>query len=380
MIRRGLPLLAWPEPDQIAWAEAIEDRDRFHGRGPAAHWAETTRYSVIAAYGRWLGFLAEYEPSVLADSAVERLAEDRLARYLDHLAETASTVGRHMFFAKLRDAVRVMFPGKVPLHLSRLVARLERECQQRSMARRIVMTPRLTALGRKLMKDAETAEGGVASLVAYRDGLMIALLSLRPIRRHTFSLIRIGVHLKQVGKEWRIILDRSETKSGRPFEVAFPQRITPFLEHYLRQVRPMILGASKHDYLWASTKGVPLTDKAIYRIITNRTRQTLGQPVNPHLFRHCAATTIATLQPGRIGVARDLLDHASLTTTNAYYNKARSIDAGRLYAKVLEDLFHQSPRRSRSDDKTRRAGRHHLGAQFGQGTALSKHKSDGHRQ
>ena len=42
MIRRGLPLLAWPEPDQIAWAEAIADRDRFHGRGPAAHWAETT--------------------------------------------------------------------------------------------------------------------------------------------------------------------------------------------------------------------------------------------------------------------------------------------------------------------------------------------------
>ena len=100
-----------------------------------------------------------------------------------------------MFFAKLRDAVRVMFPGNVPLHLSRLVARLECECQQRSMASRIVMTPRLTALGRNLMKDAQTAEGGIASLVAYRDGLMIALLSLRPIRRHTFSLIRIGVHL-----------------------------------------------------------------------------------------------------------------------------------------------------------------------------------------
>jgi integrase len=223
------------------------------------------------------------------------------------------------------------------------------------------------------MKDAETAEGGVASLVVHRDGLMIALLSLRPIRRHTFSLIRIGVHLKQVGKEWRIILDRSETKSGRPFEIAFPQRITPFLEHYLRQVRPKILGASKHDYLWASTKGVPLTDKAIYGIITNRTRQAFGQPVNPHLFRHCAATTIATLQPGRIGIARDLLDHASLTTTNAYYNKARSIDAGRLYAKVLEDLFRQSPR-----DKTPRTGRRHSGAQFRQGTAQSEHKFDGH--
>ena len=56
----------------------------------------------------------------------------------------------------------------------------------------------------------------------------------------------------------------------------------------------------------ASTKGGPLTANAIARVITERTRQAFGQSVNPHLFRHCAATTIEMLQPGRIGVARDL--------------------------------------------------------------------------
>jgi integrase len=338
VIRRGLRLSAWPEPDRIAWTGAIVNEDIFEGRGPAAHWVETTRNSVIAAYGRWLGFLAASEPCALTAQPVERLTEHLLARYVDHLAETASTVGCHMFLAKLRDAIRVMFPGKVPPHLSRLVARLERECQPRSMAERIVTTPRLTALGEKLMKDAAAAEESVASLVTYRDGLMIALLSVRPLRRHMLSLIRIGDHLRRVGEEWRIVFDGSQTKSGRPFETTVPQRIAPFLEHYLRRVRPIILGANGHDHLWASTKGVPLTDKAIYRIITNRTRRALGQPVNPHLFRHCAATTIAILQPGRIRVARDLLDHVSLATTKAHYIKARSIEASRHYARVLKQL------------------------------------------
>ena len=73
---------------------------------------------------------------------------------LDHLAEAAGTVGRWAYFAHLRDAVRVLFPGKVPQILARLVARLEGECRPQSKAARIVTTPRLAALGMKLMKGA----------------------------------------------------------------------------------------------------------------------------------------------------------------------------------------------------------------------------------
>jgi integrase len=259
-----------------------------------------------------------------------------------------------MFFAKLRDAVRVMFPGEVPQHLSRLVARLERVCQPRSLAARVVTTPRLTALSKQLMRQA-CAEGGIADVVTFRDGLMIGLLALRPVRRRTFSLIRVRGHLRRVGDEWRMIFAGSETKSGRPFETSVPDWIVPFLERYLREVRPMYRAAAQHDGLWCSTKGGPLTDKAIYRIIADRTRAAFGKPVNPHLFRACAATTIAILDPARIGVARDLLGHSSMGTTNAYYNKARSIDASRLYAGVLTGLLPRSLRRSKA--KTR-AGRY----------------------
>jgi integrase/recombinase XerD len=347
VIRRSLPFDAWPEVDRIAWNEAIAQGDVFDGRGPAAHWAATTRYTVMAAYGRFLAFLAASEPSALEEDPGKRPTEDRLARYLSYLAETAGTMGRHMFFAKLRDAVRVMFPSSVPQHLSRLVARLESECRPRSKAARIVTSTRLAALGTKLMEKTIGAEGKITDAVAYRDGLMIALLALRPLRLRTFSLIRVGTHLRQVGEEWRMVFAGPESKSGRPFETTVPQNLVSSLKHYLREVRPKFIGADRHDGFWASTKGRPLTRNAIAQVITERTREAFGQPVTPHLFRHCAATTIAILQPGRIGVARDLLGHSSLATTNAYYNKARSIDASRLYAGVLAGLTPRSPRRSK---------------------------------
>ena len=347
MIRRAIPWDAWPAPDRIAWTEAIAEGDIFDGRGPAAHWAGTTRSAVIAAYGRWLRFLAVSECSILAEHPVGRLTPDRLTRYLGHLAETAGTVGQHMFFAKLRDAVRVMFPGKVPQHLSRLVARLESECRPRSKAGRIVITSRLAAQGTKLMKEAAGPEGEITDPVAYRDGLMIALLALRPLRMRTFSLIRVGTHFRQVGEDWRMVFEGPESKSGRAFEITVPEKLVPCLKYYLREVRPKFTGADRHDGVWASTKGRPLTANAIARVITERTRDAFGQSVNPHLFRHCAATTIAILEPGRIGVARDLLGHASLATTNAYYNQARSIEASRLYAGILTGLTPNPLRRSK---------------------------------
>jgi len=107
-----------------------------------------------------------------------------------------------------------------------------------------------------------------------------------------------------VGEEWRMIFEGPESKSGRAFEITVPENLVPFFEYYLREVRPKFTGADRHNGVWASTKGGPLTANAIADVITERTREAFGQSVHPHLFRHCAATTIAVLQPGRICAAR----------------------------------------------------------------------------
>jgi integrase/recombinase XerD len=326
--RRRLPEEDWPSHDRSAKDAACAKAQRFH-RGPAAHWAPTTCAIVFGDYGRFLGYVAKYEPEALTEDPVDRLTIDRLMRYRDHLAESAGSIRQHIYFAKLRSAIQVMFPGRVPEHLSQMVAWLARE--RRPQAKPWVTTPQLTALGLKLMKQSVRKDGQVRK-IAFRDGLMIMLLACRPIRRRAFAAMRIGVHVFQVGNEWRLRFQGSETKSGRPFEASVPDNAVPFLEHFLREVRPMFLAANDHDALWVSSKGHPLTADGITSSISWRTAAAFGQPISPHRFRHCAATTIALFNPNEIELASGILDHASIDTTNKHYILARSIEASRQYA------------------------------------------------
>jgi len=141
--------------------------------------------------------------------------------------------------------------------------------------------------------------------------------------------------LIRVGQGFHLVFDGSETKSGQPIETGVPAHLVAPVEHYLARIRTRFPQAGTHRALWAGWKGRGLGGQAIYDTIAARTRAAFGHVVNPHLFRDCAATTIAIAQPGQIGVARDLLGHASLHTTNTYYNQARSIEVSRLYSTVL---------------------------------------------
>ena len=345
MIRRALRYPEWPAQDRAAWTAATANGDRFR-RGPAAHWAPTTQAAAVSAYGRWLGYLAELEPSALTEHAAERITEARLDRYLAHLAETAGSVGQHAYLDKLRQAVRVMFAGSVPEHLTAIVAYLASERRPRSKAERIVATPRLIKLGTKLMKQALGPDGNVVDPLGYRNGLMIALLACRPMRRRTYTLIGCSAHLRQVGTNWYMVFERPEVKSVRPFRTTVPRPLAPYLETYLQDARPRIPGADRHSALWAGVRG-PLKVDAISQIISNLTRAEFGHPISPHLFRHCAATYIAMVAPGSIGIARDLLDHTTDLTTNLYYNMAGSLHAGDIYAEILAEELAAARRRLR---------------------------------
>ena len=332
--RFGLPVTDWPEPDRIALNAAFAKESRFR-RGPAAHWALETRHGVIKAVGRWLGFLAAFDPSALAESPLDRVTEDRLTHYIAHLSETVRSVGRHIYVRNLEKAFRVMFPGKVSDILISLVAQLQRECQPQPKA--WVTTQQLLALGKELI-HASIGDHSEFGKVLYRDGLMIMLWSFRPERRRGFAQIRIGQHLRRVGEEWRLIFAAEERKPRRPSQMTVPQTVVPFLEHYLLDVRPQFPRANSYDALWLGRKGRPLSPDSISKLIARRTQTAFGHRIPPHRFRHCAASTIAVSAPGKIGLAPRLLDHASLKTTYDHYILARSVEASRHYAEIISKL------------------------------------------
>jgi hypothetical protein len=84
--------------------------------------------------------------------------------------------------------------------------------------------------------------------------------------------------------------------------------------------------------LWLSMYGPPMTDNGIYDRVVARTREGLGQAINPHLFRDCAvmsralrSTTLPTLalRPACSGIAPDRQQNA-ITTKRAVSKRAVS--------------------------------------------------------
>jgi integrase/recombinase XerD len=131
----------------------------------------------------------------------------------------------------------------------------------------------------------------------------------------------------------------SETKTKEPIDAHFPEEPVGYLERYLDHYRPLLMGG-RHggDRLWISYFFKPQAPHTIGVTIAERPKRALGRRVNPHLFRDCAATSIAVHDPDHVRIAAAVLGHRSLATTERHYNLATSLKAARNYQVELQRL------------------------------------------
>lgn len=192
---------------------------------------------------------------------------------------------------QLYDALRVMAPDHDWSWLKILVWRLHRQVTPKAKKHRMVSATRLLDLGLGLMEtaDLDRPDPGHHQALQYRDGLLIALLILRPLRRRTLAAITLGETLLRTGDGYALVFGPEHCKNKRPLEFPWPEVILPQLEHYLAAVRPLFPGADEHQGLWASCKGRAMTEGALYKQLGKRTSAAFGEPINLHLFRDIAA-------------------------------------------------------------------------------------------
>src|SRR6266478_2164882 len=108
----------------------------------------------------------------------------------------------------------------------------------RSKADRLVLTERLVEAGLTLITEAlEFARNDLACARGVRNGLMIALLALHPIRLKNFAVLEIGSTFREVHGRWWIALPRVTTKSRRADERAVPTLLNPAILAYLSKAR-----------------------------------------------------------------------------------------------------------------------------------------------
>ena len=98
---------------------------------------------------------------------------------------------------------------------------------------RLVGSNELYGLGLSLMAQAATKSTPRLAAMAFRDGLMIALLALRPLRRGNFINLTIGEYLVRTGAGWTIILParspRTMRNSRSPGLSSSSDRLKPIL-------------------------------------------------------------------------------------------------------------------------------------------------------
>jgi integrase len=291
--------------------------------------------SFVRAYGYLLDFCRRKSLFDENAAAGAHVTPKIIDLFVGDLHDRVGSVTRAIYVGRIRQIVRLRARGSDLSWLRDIEAELRFEARPRPKYHRIVTSDRLLALGFELIRRGEASSHltNLARARLVRDGLMIALLSLCPIRLGNFAELRIGRQICRIGDTWWIILEAAETKSDRPDERPVPEILTPYIDHWLERWRPLFRNSDAA--LWPSIKGGALAYAYVGEIITQTTLNELGVAVNPHLFRDCAVYTVATHAGDRMGIASGFLQHTDERTIQKHYNKGALIGAVRRYQQML---------------------------------------------
>lgn len=358
--RRCRPTEAWPTADRSAWGAALTKGDVLEPGGGGSEWAQHSRNKIAKGYGRWLTWLdmrGLLEPEA---SPAMRITEERVRNYVIDLRLVNAPYTVLARVQELYQAIRVMAPAQDWAWLRAIENRVRHGAVAvRNKRLRIVPARALLACGIDLMTKADASNSATAMERArqFRDGLLIALLAARPLRRRNFAAIEIERHLVREGEVYWLRFRAHETKTGEPFEAPLPEALNSYIERYLSAHRPFLLDRNGRwkrnslrseppdNALWISGHGSRMTEIAIYFRIRKLTRARFGHAINPHLFRDSAATSTAIEDPEHVHIVRSILGHTTGQSGERYYIHAESLEASRRYQREILALRRNLRRR-----------------------------------
>ncbi|MBK1670029.1 hypothetical protein CKO28_18505 [Rhodovibrio sodomensis] len=340
---KSLPLTAWPQADRDAWAAVRSAGDIFDDGGGAAHWRSSTVKNFEQDYGLWLGWLAAH--GMLSGAPGERVTQANVEAYVTDLRERQAAVSVANQVRRLYRAMQLFAPQHDWKWLKDLKARLRRDAEPSKPKPDALTHPaELYTLGMRLMDEAET-DGTLKArraAVAYRDGLIIAILAARAPRRQEFTDMRLDVNLRHDGGAYWLVFSAAETKQKRASEHRLPDDLTARVDRYLEHHREVLAAgprnAEPREALWLTEFGDALSAMAVNVVVRKHTAARLGIPIPPHRFRDCLATAWALDLPEHVRMAGTMLDHHDPSMTEAHYNQAQRHRALRAHASTISRL------------------------------------------
>jgi integrase len=339
----------WPENDRRLWHLAFQQFPFSGEASPRFVWRPATFQWVAKSYVCWLIYLEGKGWLDVSACPGRRVTPSRLRSYVRDLQRRVRSTTVLNRIRGLNSALAFMSPAADRTLLRALVNQLAREAVPVCRRARIQETASLVELGRSLMHRAAREDNDVRAAKLFRDGLQISLLAMRPLRMRNFQALKIGCHLIRTGGGWIIQFPANETKNHKPIDIPFPGELTESLELYMRVHRPrLVAGRPDNSALWISCCGRQQHHNTIASTIREWTKLRYGLPLTPHLFRNCAATSLAIHEPESVQIAHSILGNC-YATMEAHYNLAKALDAGYRYHAALTGLRHRSDPESKND-------------------------------
>jgi integrase len=334
----ALPLNEWPEADRLGWMEALRPAQRFKRGGAASNLAPVSQADIANRYGLYLNYLQRNGRLDPKGNAVTLVTLDDVHGFVAELQSRVRSVTVWNSVYKLRRASQLIAPSADFGWLTEIEKDVALIMMPRSKVDRVVLTERLVDAGLTLIREAEMfGKNPLARATGVRNGLLIVLLALHPIRIKNFAALRIANTFIKIGDRWWLHVPSDNTKSHRMDERQVPEFITDVVNRYIEMHRPVLCRGVEHSALWvSSTTGRQLTTKNLGSLISKITRETIGVDVSPHLFRTAGASTAALYGNSHPHLATALLNHRDVRITEDHYNLSTSLAAGAEYAVITQ--------------------------------------------
>jgi len=228
---------------------------------------------------------------------------------LEYLAARAQAGARPRSTARLLSALRRFYRYQV------------REGRLSEDPTALVDSPKL---GRSL--PAALSEGEVEALLAapdlqqpigLRDRAMLEVLYAAGLRVSEL----VGLKIDQLNSRQGVV--RTFGKGSKERLVPVGEEALAWLDRYLQQSRPALLGSRLSAHLFITHLGEGMTRQAFWYRVKHYARQAgIGKALSPHTLRHSFATHLLN-HGADLRVVQLLLGHSDLSTTQIYTHVAR---------------------------------------------------------
>ncbi|MDP5072040.1 MAG: site-specific tyrosine recombinase XerD, partial [Congregibacter sp.] len=153
--------------------------------------------------------------------------------------------------------------------------------------------------------------------IGVRDRCMLELLYACGLRVSELT----GLTLSQLSLNQGVV--RVSGKGGKERLVPIGEEALHWLQRYLRETRPVLLGTVSSEVLFPSRRAQMMTRQTFWhRIKHHAVTAGISKPISPHVLRHAFATHLVN-HGADLRVVQLLLGHSDLSTTQIYTHVAR---------------------------------------------------------